>query len=275
VKSRRTIIRPIPPPVTLASALRQQSDPGAFLEERLNFCPDPWQARLLCSPEPRIILNCSRQSGKSTIAAGLAVHTVVFVPDALVLLVSPTLRQSKELFYKCTTFIRKLQPAEILEEDNRLSCTLQNGSRIVSLPGDERTIRGYSAPALVIEDEAARVPDDVYRAVRPMLAVSQGRIILMSTPFGRKGHFHDTWNGPSTGWLKIFLPATECPRITQDFLDDEMRTLGPLVFGREYNCAFSDNVTQLFQTNLIMRALTSDFPPLFEHLHVGYAGRLH
>jgi hypothetical protein len=263
---RRTV-RPAPTLESLKADLEYALDPVKFAVERLNFQPDPWQERLLRSTEPRVILNCSRQSGKSTTTAILALHRVVYHPDELVLLISPTQRQSKELFAKAIAFLRRLEPAEVLEEDNRLSCTLANGARLVSLPGDQRTIRGYSGPSLIIEDEAARVPDETYQAIRPMLAVSGGRLILMSTPFGRKGHFHDAWHGASPGWLKIFLPASECPRITPEFLDDELRVMGPLVYGQEYQCAFSDNVTQLFPTDMIMRALTRDFPPFFENLH--------
>lgn len=94
----------------------------------------------------------------------------------------------------------------------------------------------------------------------------------MSTPFGRKGHFYSTWHGESSGWLKIFMPASECPRITKDFLDDEIRAMGPLVFGQEYQCAFSDNITQLFSTEMIMRAMRTDLPPFCEHLHLHPAG---
>jgi hypothetical protein len=266
-KARYREVRLAPTSESLARDLKYALDPVKFAVERLQFEPDPWQEQLLRSTAPRVILNCCRQSGKSTTTAILALHQIVYHPDELVLLVSPTQRQSKELFAKAIAFLRKLEPAEVLEEDNRLSCTLENGARLVSLPGDERTIRGYSGPSLIIEDEAARVPDETYQAIRPMLAVSGGRLILMSTPFGRKGHFHDAWHGAGPGWLKIFLPASECPRISEDFLADELRVMGPLIFGQEYRCAFSDNVTQLFPTDMILRCLTKDFPPFFERLH--------
>ena len=90
-----------------------------------------------------------------------------------------------------------------LGEDNRLSMSLDNGSRVVALPGDSDTIRGFSSPALIIEDEAAYVDDGLYRAIRPMLAVSGGRLILLSTPNGRRGHFFESWQGDET-WERIF-----------------------------------------------------------------------
>jgi hypothetical protein len=53
----------------------------------------------------------------------------------------------------------------------------------VGLPGTEATIRGFSAVSLLLVDEAARCSDELYLAIRPMLAVSDGTLWLMSTPF--------------------------------------------------------------------------------------------
>ncbi len=61
---------------------------------------------------------------------------------------------------------------------------LENGSRIVSLPGTEGTIRSYSAVRLLLVDEASRVDDDTIAAVRPMLAVSGGQLIALSDARG-------------------------------------------------------------------------------------------
>src|SRR5215472_9550507 len=133
-------------------------DAVIFAKDRLQFHADPWQAKLLRSTSQWVLLNCCRQSGKSTTTAILALHTALYDPG-LILLVSPSLRQSKELFAKVTKFLKGLEPIEPLEEDNRSSCTLANGARVVSLPGDPDTLRGYSAPKLIIKDEAGYVTD--------------------------------------------------------------------------------------------------------------------
>jgi hypothetical protein len=83
-----------------------------------------------------------------------------------VLLLSPSMRQSSELFRKVTNLLSLLEPKPTLTEDNRLSLTLQSGSRVVSLPSSEATVRGFSGASLIIEDEASRVPDELYRAIR-------------------------------------------------------------------------------------------------------------
>ena len=98
---------------------------------------------------------------------GLALHRALYYPGALVLLVSPSLRQSGELFRKVADLLAQLDHKPELTEDNRLSLRLANGSRVISLPSKEGTIRGFSGVDLIIEDESSRVPDELYRAVRP------------------------------------------------------------------------------------------------------------
>ena len=143
-------------------------DAASFAEDRLGFCPDRWQRQLLRSRSPSVMLNCCRQSGKSTTAAIVALHTSIYDPG-LVLCVSPSLRQSRELFAKVMFFLKSIEPVIPLEEDNKASCELSNGSRIVSLPGDPDTVRGFSAPRLVVTDEAAYVSDAMQAALAPML----------------------------------------------------------------------------------------------------------
>lgn len=243
----------------LGRDLAHALDPVAFAIDRLRWRPDPWQAGMLRSRSRKQILNCARQSGKSTSTAVLALHTAIYQPGALILLIAPAQRQSRELFAKVTDFLALLEPAQVLSEDNKLSCTLQNTSRIVSLPGDPKTVRGFSAPALVIEDEAAQVDDAMTAAIRPMLAVSNGRLILMSTPFGRRGHFFETWTNGNEEWDRIEIKATDCPRITPEFLASERSEIGELMFEQEFLCKFVDSNTSAFSSVLIEQALRNDF----------------
>ena len=247
----------------LAVDLRCALDPVAFAVERLDFRPDPWQAKVLRSSGENVLLNCSRQAGKSTTTAIIALHTAHYQPRSLTLLVSPSLRQSRELFGKVVDFMRKLEPRPIMEEDNKLSFALGNGSRVVSLPGTGETIRGFSAPRLVIEDEAAYVEDAVYGAIRPMLAVSDGRLVLMSTPHGKRGHFYEAWRDGGDEWLKVGVTALDCPRISEEFLDQERQALGDLWFRQEYGGEFLETVDQVFRYDDIERALSDDVEPLF------------
>lgn len=249
----------------LAGDLAMALDPATFAKQALHFTPDPWQEQALRWSGKRLLLNCSRQSGKSTTAAILALHKALFYPGALVLLVSPSLRQSGELFRKVQDLLKALpqeQQPELVE-DNKLSLAMRNKSRIVSLPGSEGTIRGFSGAALIVEDEAARVPDDLYFAVRPMLAVSGGRLILMSTPFGKRGHFFKEWTDGGDTWERIRITAKECPRITPEFLEEERQALGDWWWRQEYLCEFVETIDQVFTYEQVTAAVTEEVKPLF------------
>lgn len=250
----------------LATDLRWALDPAAFAREALGITPDPWQERVLRWRGQRLILCVTRQGGKSSTTATLAGHTALYEPGSLTLLVSPSQRQSSELFRKVREPLSRLEEAGILpepDEDNKLSLQLPNGSRIVSLPSSQATIRGFSAVRLAIFDEDAWVPDELYAAVRPMLAVSHGRLILMSTPFGRRGHFWETWDKGGPEWERVKVTAHDCPRITPEFLDEERRTLGDLRFQSEYMCEFADVLSAVFPSELIEQAFSDDVAPLF------------
>jgi hypothetical protein len=125
----------------------------------------------------------------------------------------------------------------------------------VGTPGKEATLRGFSAVSLLIIDEASRVEDAVYKALRPMLAVGNGDLWLLSTPFGKRGFFYENWADGSEDWVRTAVPATECPRITEGFLDEERRQLGDLWFRQEYLCEFIEDGQEMFGRDVVMAAL--------------------
>lgn len=247
---------------TLTDDLRGALDPVAFAVRAGLTDPDDWQERVLRSTAPRVLLNCSRQSGKSTISALVALHRAIYYPGSLILLLAPTLRQSQELFAKVSSFYGTLGKPVAAETQRRLGLELENTSRIISLPGTEKTIRGFSGASLLIVDEAARVEDGLYYSIRPMLAVSGGRIMMLSTPWGKRGVFYEEWTN-GRGWERYEVPAEECPRISEEFLEEEREALGPWFFSQEYGCEFRDTEDQLFDSDVIERAITDEVAPLF------------
>jgi hypothetical protein len=182
---------------------------------------------------------------------------------SLTLLLSPTQRQSGELFRdKVLRLYGQLGCPVPARRETALQLDLVNGSRIVSLPGEEATIRGYSGVALLVIDEASRVPDPLYFALRPMLAVSRGRLVALSTPFGRRGWFHVDWT-EGLGWEKICVTAKDCPRITPSFLQEERVALGEHWFEQEYNCEFMDAVDSVFRYEDIHAMISEEVEPLW------------
>ena len=237
-------------------------DPVHFAES-LGLVPDPWQAQILGRESNQVLLLCSRQAGKSTVTTLLALHTTLYRSRSLILLLSPSQRQSGELFRKVKAFYDQLPDATSPRSETALRLELQNGSRIVSLPGKEGTIRGYSGVDLLIIDEAARVEDGLYYSVRPMLAVSRGSLVALTTPFGRRGWFFNEWSAADPTWQRIEICPDQCPRNSQDFLELERASIGDWWFRQEYLCQFLDTVDQLFPMELVSQALSSDIKPLW------------
>lgn len=245
----------------LARNLELRLDPAALMRFS-GLPPDPWQEELLRSPAKQILLCCSRQSGKSTTTAALALNEALFRSNSLVLLLSPSQRQSAELFKKVCDFRSKIGVSVPVKEESALRIEFANGSRIVALPGNEETIRGFSGVRLLVVDEAARVPDSLYFALRPMLAVSGGRLVCLSTPFGRRGFFFEEWTG-NANWQRIQITANQCPRISPEFLREERESLGEWWYRQEYLCEFASNEDGAFNSADIEAALDPTLTPLF------------
>jgi hypothetical protein len=223
---------------------------------------DAWQEQVLRSAASRMLLLASRQAGKSSVAAALALNTALTRPHSPVLLLSPSTRQASELYRKVMDLFNALgRPIPVVAE-SALRVEFGNGSRILALPGKEGTVRGFSDVALLIVDEASRVLDALYCAVRPMLAVSRGRLVALRTPWGKRGWFHDEWHGESE-WERIKITAPECPRITAEFLAEEMAALGERWYRQEYLCSFEDVIDAVCGEGDIQRAMVESFQPLF------------
>jgi hypothetical protein len=248
---------------------RLRADPALILEEGLGkpARADAWQAGLLRGSAKRLLLNCSRQSGKTLVSSALALRAALLHPPALVLILSPSLRQSQESY---RAGVQRLynglgRPVPAVQE-SALQMTLANGSRVVALPGqNDGSIRGYSGVTMLICDECARIPAPLYRSIRPMLATSGGSLVCLSTP----------WGGPATnwwaqewfhgqGWERVKITALQCERIPRSFLQEEYRTLGDAFFRQEYMGEFFDRTGDtVFLRSDIQAALDDSVQPLF------------
>jgi hypothetical protein len=249
--------------VLLAEDLASALDP-VQLVVRTGLQPDDWQADLLRSDAEQMMLLCSRQAGKSTVSAHLAAHEANYGPPAPILLLSPSLRQSQELFRTVKASVSA--NADVLSpirQESALSLELERGSRVICLPGHEATVRGFAGVRLLVVDEAARVEDALYQAIRPMLAVSRGRIILLSTPFGRRGFFHHEWSQGGPSWKRVKITARDVPRIHPAWLEQERARIGEWWFNQEYLCEFVDTEDVVFRYEDVQAAIDPRVKPLF------------
>ena len=245
--TRRVIKRP-----------KTRIDEVEFARTRLGFRPDERQAEVLRSTAKRRILNCSRQWGKSTVTVAKALYRVFSVRDSLVLVSSPSKRQSAEWMRKAKRMLMAMGIKPRSDGDNAVSLLLPNGSRIVGLPRVEDTVRGFSAVSMLVIDEASRVSDEMYEALRPMLAVGDGDLWMMSTPRGKSGFFYETWEHGGPDWMRVLGPATECAQISKRFLEEQRRVMGVDKFRQEHMCEFVGRGIGVFDRELVESMLDDD-----------------
>lgn len=232
--------------------------PSIWVEDEFGLNLDPWQISMLDSSKKRICLNIHRQGGKSLMSAAVCAHMAQFRPGSLSLIIAPALTQSREDFEKVKDFIEDMHNAPKLQESTKLRMKWANGSRIVCLPGGTKgkTIRGFSRPDVIIEDESSQCSDLLYQAIRPMMATYPDcKFILASTPFGQRGHFYKVCQGTSTAWLRLRAIASQCSRISSDFLAEEKEELGPYIYAQEYEGEFVAAETQLISHEKILSCL--------------------
>jgi hypothetical protein len=232
--------------------------------ELIGFVPDAQQKVLLDSDARRVILNCSRQWGKSSVTSLKAAMVATANPKATVIAMSPSERQSGEFLRKVKEVLAAAGMRNLKGDGvNKMSVELSNGSRVIALPGVEGTMRGFSAVDLLIIDEAAQVRDAQYHAAGPMLGVKDGALWLLSTPYGARGFFWKEWELGGDDWLRVEVKATECPRLSAKFLERERRRLNDDWFRQEYLCEFVGAEDGPFRQELLENALCDHVEPLF------------
>jgi hypothetical protein len=221
------------------------TDAVVFARELLHWEPDAKQALVLSSTARRVILNCSRQWGKTTVAATKVVHLAVTRPGRTALIVCENMSQTGEFFQKIDRFLAVLGIPAKGEAGKKIARRLPNGSRIVGIAAREAAVRGYTAD-FVFLDEAARISDEVIDAFAPVIAVRKGDWWMASTPHGKRGRFWEIWTyGDGADLLKVSAPASENPRIDPAFVEALRRDKGAQYVAQEFECQFEENGTFL------------------------------
>jgi hypothetical protein len=208
-------------------------DPVLWVRETLDMTPTPWQETFLRSPQGASILALTaRQVGKTTTAAWGIAHSMLFTTGSLSVIACPAQRQSAEAVRRVREVVVKAGAA--LEINNVYGLELKNGSRVLALPGSDDSIRGLTVDGWIVADEAARLPNDLIAALRPMRARRpQARFAMLSTAWNRTDPFWTAWASDEQSWIRLNATA-DTTLFSAEFLEQERRALGEDVFKREY-----------------------------------------
>lgn len=231
----------------------------------MDFELDKWQKEVL-EHQGNLCLRSGRQVGKSTVISIKAGEYAMNNPNKSIMVVAKVERQALLLFEKILSYIfnkNKLAIKKGKDRPTKHRLVLKNGSVIHCLPVGESGygVRGFTID-LLIADEAAFIPEDVWAAITPMLATTGGDIWLLSTPFGRRGYFYDSFSDPK--YKKFHLSNPEVaekrpePMRTRmlEHTAEEKKRMSKMQFAQEYLGEFVDELRQLFPDDVIRARMT-------------------
>ena len=224
---------------------------------KLKFLWDKWQQDVL-EHDGNITIRSGRQVGKSEVISEKAILFALKHPNTVSMVIAASQRQSSLLFEKIRgkLDVMEIKGKKIYAEKPTLTkIILKNGSKIYSLPAGRTGyfIRGLTID-LLIADEAAYIPETVWTAVTPMMAVSKGKTILISTPFGKGGYYYNSFTDQD--FKRFHVSSEDCKRIPKTFLRKERDRMTKAEYRQEYQGEFTDEWNQFFPTDLIKKSMT-------------------
>lgn len=238
--------------------------PSKFVEEVIGVEPYDYQKEVLNTDSDRIAFVSGRQVGKSRTSAWRALHHALTNPDELILITAPTQRQSSNLFKQIKSeMAESIIPSELwgAERETRTIIEFENDAEIVCLPtGDDgATIRGYTADFIIV-DEAAQIEDSVYQqALLPMLATTQGDMMLLSTPHGDRGFLYDAFHqNLSEEYFTQQVPTYQSDLVDDDFIANQQKQLSNINFKQEILGKFVESQNAFFEDELVENTVTKN-----------------
>ncbi|KPV62526.1 MAG: Terminase-like family protein [Candidatus Bathyarchaeota archaeon BA2] len=226
-----------------------RGDPVLFAEVVLGVKPFRYQEKLLRDQSKRLVACMGRQTGKTTTIAIKAVHFAFCNADVTVLITAPSRRQSIIMFSKIAGFIFRTVLRRSVIRSTQTTIQLSNGSEIIALPCSGHLLRGFTAQ-MVIVDEASYIPEEVITNILyPMLATTNGSLILLSTPWGKDHFFYRAFVDPDFSVYRV--KSSECPLISEKFLKKQREFMTTETYRMEYEAEFVEAATSYFPQDLI------------------------
>ena len=215
----------------------------------------PYQARWIEDKSPLKIWLASRQIGKSfAISLDATLEALTFANVNMIL--SASERQSREVMRKVHMHLRALKmtvPGLDLDDPRSLEeITLPNGGRIISLPANPDTVRGFSGNVFLDEFAFHRDGAEIWRAMFP--AVTRGhKVRITSTPNGLQNMFYRLWVNEEAGFSRHL---TDIHQAKADGLKVDIQQLragiaNPDAWAQEFECEFLDEATAWLPFDLI------------------------
>lgn len=243
-----------------ADLLRALSPEQVFVEA-FGFPAHPWQQEYLATTTAILLLK-GRQVGASLAGAAKGIHRCVYYDNSLVVVISPTQKQSQELTKRAKLGLARLDIP--LVQDSAAALSLRNGSRLLSLSGSAKSARGYSADLLIV-DEAAYVEEATWLAARALVATG-GQIVIQSTGALPFGAFFELCTANDPDYTTITVRSDQVSTISPEFLAQQRRILSPAQYSLEFEAVFGLGNLGYFDAAQIAAATVEVEIPMLERI---------
>jgi len=227
----------------------------------------PYQRKWVNDMAPVKVWVASRQIGKS-FALSLEAVTEALMGRSDNLILSSSERQAQEIMTKVRKHLsvkREMSQGELTPvKETREEIEFQTGSRIISLPANPATVRGFSGNVYLDEFAFHMDSREIWRAMYP--TVTRGyKVRVTSTPNGRQNMFYElasgsggVGNGPG-----VSRHRTDIHMAVRDGLDIDVEALrtgiaDPEAWAQEYECNFLDTATALIPYEMIEACTSPD-----------------
>lgn len=238
-----------------------RSLPSLFVKEVIGIEPFDYQKDVLDCNDDRIAFVSGRQVGKSRTAAWIGLHYALTREGATVLITAPTQNQASELFRQVKVEMNESVIPDDLwgtERETRTAVEFENGSRILCRPANDN-LRGLTTE-LIIADEAAKIEDEIfYQVLLPMLATTDGKFVLTSTPFGSSGFLFEAFHGGlEEDYYTKQVPTYRNPKVGEEYIAQQQQQLSSLDFKQEILGKFVESSDSFFTTAEIEEAISGE-----------------
>lgn len=212
----------------------------------INFIPFDFQEQIIETVHKNrfTILNCSRQSGKTTAISANILHYVIFNSEKTVALLANKGDTAREILGRIQLAYENL-PTWLQQgvlKFNEGSLELENNSRIIATSTSSSAIRGYAISFLYI-DECAFIEGwtEFYKSVYPTISSGQQtKVVLVSTPNGLN-FYYKLWSDAVKGisdYIPIKVTWRDVPGRDEEWRRQTIANTSEEAFTQEHEAEF-------------------------------------
>lgn len=209
----------------------------------INYHPYSWQKDVHTSLAIKSkgffhVIKSKRQCGKSIMLEIILLKVALEKNNSDSFSVSPTIAQCQKMYKELKDIVIDTK-AYKKHNDVQLTIEFINGSSInFKSSAQKEALRGFTCSGVLVVDEAAYIPDDIFASILAWTNVHQPPVVLCSTPNFQQGFFYEYFmqglNGADNIISYDWNNYDTSKLLTEDRLLQYKKTLSKTMFKTDY-----------------------------------------